>query len=197
MRYGVSVVSNLENIDHVITTLPCICIVLAHCFSLHRIFNDLNPKCTYLIAICYIHQIVGNSGLCFDWLRIWQSGHITLAAIIGVYRQTSNISHTLVGKKIVDQLDVVGASPAGATPTTSSFSTEQLASMVCLGKDNCKTRRERFKLFGFGVTYIRGLTVYLGALFFSQVTTNHLKVWQPWVSAMAAWLSNELQRLAC
>ena len=39
------------------------------------------------------------------------------------YRQTSNIRHTLVGNKIIDQLDVAGASPVGAAPTTSSFST--------------------------------------------------------------------------
>ena len=39
------------------------------------------------------------------------------------YRKTSNISRTLVGNKIVDQSDVVGASPVGAAPTTSSFST--------------------------------------------------------------------------
>ena len=39
------------------------------------------------------------------------------------YRQTSNISRTLVGNKIVGHLDVVGASPVGAAPTTSSFST--------------------------------------------------------------------------
>ena len=42
------------------------------------------------------------------------------------YRKTSNISRTLVGKKIVDNSDmsdVVGASPVGAAPTTSSFST--------------------------------------------------------------------------
>ena len=30
---------------------------------------------------------------------------------------------TFVGNEIVDYLDVVGASPAGAAPTTSSFST--------------------------------------------------------------------------
>ena len=30
------------------------------------------------------------------------------------YRKTSNISRTLVGNKIVDNLDVVGASPVGA-----------------------------------------------------------------------------------
>ena len=42
---------------------------------------------------------------------------------IKVYRQTSNISRTLLGHKIVDHLDVVGASPVGAAPTTSSCST--------------------------------------------------------------------------
>ena len=38
-----------------------------------------------------------------------------------MYRQVSNISRTLVGNKIVDHSDVVGASPVGAAPTTSSF----------------------------------------------------------------------------
>ena len=40
-----------------------------------------------------------------------------------MYRQISNIRRTLVGNKFVDQSDVVGASPVGAAPTTSSFST--------------------------------------------------------------------------
>ena len=39
------------------------------------------------------------------------------------YRKVSNISHTLVGNKIVDHSDVVGASPVGAAPTTSLSST--------------------------------------------------------------------------
>ena len=39
------------------------------------------------------------------------------------YHKTSNISRTLVGNNIVDNPDVVGASPVGAAPTTSSFST--------------------------------------------------------------------------
>ena len=43
--------------------------------------------------------------------------------LIRYYRKTSNISRTLVGNKIVDNSDVVGASPVGAAPTTSSFST--------------------------------------------------------------------------
>ena len=39
------------------------------------------------------------------------------------YRKVSNIRRTLVGNEIVDHSDVVGASPVGAAPTTSSFST--------------------------------------------------------------------------
>ena len=39
------------------------------------------------------------------------------------YRKVSNIRRTLVGNKIVDHSDVVGASPVGAAPTTSSFLT--------------------------------------------------------------------------
>ena len=45
-------------------------------------------------------------------------------------RQTSNIKRTLVGNKIVDHSDVVGASPVGAAPTMSSFPTKHMASMA-------------------------------------------------------------------
>ena len=38
------------------------------------------------------------------------------------YYQVSNISRTLAGNQIVDRSDVVGASPVGAAPITSSFS---------------------------------------------------------------------------
>ena len=48
-------------------------------------------------------------------------GHLT--ARFADYRKVSNISSTLVGNNIVDHSDVVGASPVGAAPTTSSFST--------------------------------------------------------------------------
>ena len=40
-----------------------------------------------------------------------------------MYRQVSNISGTLIGNKIVDNSDVVEASPVGPAPTTSSLST--------------------------------------------------------------------------
>ena len=65
---------------------------------------------------------------------------------ISKYRKISNIRHTFIGNEIVDHSDVVGASPVGAAPTTSSFSTKHIASMN-LDKDNCKTRRETFKFW--------------------------------------------------
>ena len=45
-----------------------------------------------------------------------------LSQFTETYRQVSNISCTL-GNRIVDHSDIVGASPVGAAPTTSSFST--------------------------------------------------------------------------
>ena len=56
------------------------------------------------------------------------------------YRKTSNISRTLVGNKIVDHSDAVGASAVGAAPTTSSFSTEHLAS-----RDSAKTAARQYE----------------------------------------------------
>ena len=42
--------------------------------------------------------------------------------LINYNRRIPNIRRTLVGDKIVDHSDVVGASPVGAAPTRSSFS---------------------------------------------------------------------------
>ena len=58
------------------------------------------------------------------------------------YHQTSNISCTLGGNELADLSDVVGASPVGAAPTTSSFS-----GFHKLGKDDCKTRWKTYKLW--------------------------------------------------
>ena len=48
---------------------------------------------------------------------------ISLDELTHGYRKTSNIRGTSVGNKIVGHSDVVGASPVGAAPTTSSFPT--------------------------------------------------------------------------
>ena len=52
----------------------------------------------------------------------WGNGLLALIHYLN-NRKTSNISRTLVGNKFVDNSDVVGASPVGAAPTTSSFLT--------------------------------------------------------------------------
>ena len=63
------------------------------------------------------------------------------------YRKTSNIRRTLVGNKIVNHSDVVGASPVGAAPTTSSFSTWHLAS-----RDSAKTAaRQKENILNVGI----------------------------------------------
>ena len=70
-----------------------------------------------------------------------------LWCIFHEYSQTSNISHTLVGNTIADHSDVVGASPASAASTTSSFLTLHLASM-----DWAKTTAGRdWKYLSFGI----------------------------------------------
>ena len=46
-------------------------------------------------------------------------GHLAQEASVSIYRQVSKISCTLAGNKFVNHLDVVGAPPVGAAPTTS------------------------------------------------------------------------------
>ena len=84
--------------------------------------------------------------------RHWYSVSDLYCAVIAIlyailsHHQTYNIRWSLVGNKIVDYSDVVGASPVGAAPTTSSFST-WTPSFNGLGKDNCKTKGKRFKFW--------------------------------------------------
>ena len=44
-------------------------------------------------------------------------------AAYNTYHETSNISRTLAGNKILDHSEAVGSWPLGAAPTTASFST--------------------------------------------------------------------------
>ena len=61
-----------------------------------------------------------------------------------------------------DHSDVVGASPVGAAPTTSSFSTVT-PGFIGMGKDNCKTRGGAFK-FGDLVHLILEILRYVSPL---------------------------------
>ena len=53
---------------------------------------------------------------------IMKDSYCTVIAA-NTYRQISNTRRTLVGNKIVDYSNIVGASPVGAAPATSSVST--------------------------------------------------------------------------
>ena len=58
-----------------------------------------------------------------QWVSKVRQGHNSM------YRQVSNIKRYLVANEIVDDSDVVEASPVGVAPTTSSLSTKHLASI--------------------------------------------------------------------
>ena len=78
------------------------------------------------VAVVWWYDIKANG----DYTTIHQTGkyHDIHMQILDdndkqtVCRKVSNIRSTLVGNKIVDHSDVVGASPVGAAPTSSSFS---------------------------------------------------------------------------
>ena len=74
-----------------------------------------------------------------------------------MYFETFNISHTLAANTIVDDSDVVGASIAGAAPTTSSFLTKHLASMDWA--ETTARQDEKHLVLRFGMPYSRGLMV--------------------------------------
>ena len=65
-----------------------------------------------------------------------------LCTIITIYRKISDISRALVNNEIVDHSNVVGASPVGAAPTASSFSTWHLAS-----RDSAKKAARQYDNF--------------------------------------------------
>ena len=78
----------------------------------------------------------------------WHLKKVEIKIIIkNIYCKTSNIRRILVGNKIVDHSDVVGASPVGAAPTTSQFSTEQPTSKDCVKA----TARQDEKQLSFGI----------------------------------------------
>ena len=72
------------------------------------------------------------------------------------YRQTSNISHILVGNKSVDHSDVVWATPTGDAPTTFRLNTW----FQWIGQRQLQDETRDVYVLGFGVTYIRCLNIF-------------------------------------
>ena len=76
------------------------------CIDISCVVSSLYKKYTFMIYIIYMIYIVFKS---IDYTTCeWV---FTRHARIPIYCQTSNISHTLVGNKLVDHSDVVGAAP--------------------------------------------------------------------------------------
>ena len=79
-----------------------------------------NERQRYIVTLSLIGWAHSHNNPCYN---VWTALLSLNAHFVTEYRQVSNICRTLVGIKIVDHSDVVGASPVGAAPTTSSFST--------------------------------------------------------------------------
>ena len=74
------------------------------------------------------------------------------------YYQISYINRTLVGDEIVDHSDVVGASPVGAAPTTSSSRLNSVKHLATIDWAEKTARWDKKHLSV--VIYARGMTVY-------------------------------------
>ena len=90
------------------------------------------PKTDYIWVIWVVPAINCCMWNFFFWTKTEQNKkhkNISYQPLPGIlhllllyhYCQTSDIKQTIVGNKIVDNSDVVGAPPVGAAPTTSSF----------------------------------------------------------------------------
>ena len=75
----------------------------------------------------FIRKILWSCTVVFLLMSVYFTMYLVRDDLINrwnqIYRQVSDIRRSLEGNKIVDHSDVVGASPVGAAPTTSSFST--------------------------------------------------------------------------
>ena len=75
-----------------------------------------------------------------------------------IYRQVSNIRHTLVCYEIVDHSDVVGASPVGAAPT--NLHSQLNTWLHWIGQRHLQDETRNVYVWGFGAPYIRDFTVF-------------------------------------
>ena len=98
--------------------------------------------------------------LIFFWGQIHQRcmSHESLQLTWKLLPSNSINRHTLVCDEIVDYSDVVGPSPVGAAPTTSSFSNFNTW-LQWIGQRQLQDETRKIEVLESGVTYIRGLTV--------------------------------------
>ena len=93
-------------------------------YTTHKTFRSTGLSENSMVRIKFEWFLEHDCSLISNLIRHIQNGHLAdIWDLWDLWSKTSNISRTLVGNKIVDNSDVVGASPVGAAPTTSSFST--------------------------------------------------------------------------
>ena len=100
-----------------VTKTPCINFSINKYISFPKVSIRLTESYSYWLLYVWCSSML-YALLCF----IMTIDHAIVRPHC-IYRQTCNISHTLVGNKNVDHSGVVGAAPVGAAPTTSSFLT--------------------------------------------------------------------------
>ena len=129
---------------------------------------DVIITCLLRFVFC-VHGIIYPN---YSWkYRCWDPHHPLKPG--DAYRQTftitSTISSTLVRNKIIDHWDVVGASPVGAAPTTSSFSIW----LQWFEHRQLQDETKIISVLGFGVPYIRGFY----GIYISELSYHWFKYW--------------------
>ena len=122
--------------------------------------NHWSLSCTFENeAVCGWRPVDGQP---LTWSRVYISSD-------GNYHQTSYITHTSLGNKIVNHWDVVGVSPVGPAPTTSWFSLNIWLQWIGQLQENTWN----ILVLEFGTTFIRGLMVrFDGKWYFSKSTST-------------------------
>ena len=110
-----------------------------HCFKGEKLLIWLTDKCLFIVFFKHSKVKALKPSITRPWRTSCTDDSFD-AQEHHQYRKTSNISHTLVGNKIVDHSDVVGAPPVGAAPTTPSFAAWHLAS-----RDLAKTATRQYE----------------------------------------------------
>ena len=127
----------------------------SHCVSSY-LYNGIYYTGKMASFYWISHLAITSTSVDLSWYiseTLWHLPEVMLQEIIMIpitktYRQVSNIRHTIVGNSIADHSDVVGATPVGAAPIASSFSTEHLASIYC-----AKTTASRDEKHSSGVIW--------------------------------------------
>ena len=121
-----------------------------------------------LICVC-VRKGYANERICEGWVKL---GECVWGVEIGI-RYRTDVFYVVVGHKIVDHSDIVGAH-VRTVPSKSSFLTEHLIQWI--GQRQLQDLTRNVWVLGFGELYTRGLTVDI-LMNTSQFTWSNLQLW--------------------